>query len=338
MQVGEIEKPGELEKLRPEWVALWQRTAAGPFQHPDWLLTWWRHLGNGELWTVTVRDRDRLVAVAPFCIYSDDTRRIRQLTLVGNGISDSCDILLDPDAPGAGQALAGRLLVRQHYWRSYDFRDLPANSFLVQLVRDRFGAPAIEDAPCVVLPLDHWRASPAGSGPARIVADLRRCRRRAEELGRVRIELAATSQLFEAFAGLFSLHSSRWRALGQHGVLDGTGLQDFHREVAERFAERRWLRLYRLFFGDTLAATNYGFCLRSRAYSYIGGFDPALARLSPGKMIIHRFISESVAEGAAEFNFLRGAEEYKFRWGGKCRWQYRLRSSSCIQEEQRHAH
>jgi CelD/BcsL family acetyltransferase involved in cellulose biosynthesis len=116
-------------------------------------------------------------------------------------------------------------------------------------------------------------------------------------------------------------------------------VEAFHHEVAQRFAQRRWLRLYRLYFGTRMAAANYGFYLRSRAYSYIGGFDPDLANLSPGRIIIHQAICDAAQEGAVEFDFLRGAEEYKYRWGGKTRAQHRLRSPSSTRQNlnERHA-
>jgi CelD/BcsL family acetyltransferase involved in cellulose biosynthesis len=65
MQVSEIDNFEALERLRPEWTALWERTSnAGPL--PAWLLAWWRYLGRGELLVLTVRDRADLVAVASF--------------------------------------------------------------------------------------------------------------------------------------------------------------------------------------------------------------------------------------------------------------------------------
>jgi CelD/BcsL family acetyltransferase involved in cellulose biosynthesis len=328
MQVSEIGNVEALERLRPEWVALWERTpTAGPFQHPDWLLVWWRYLGHGELLVLTVRDRSNLVAVAPFYIHADPAKGVRQLTLLGNGISDSCDILLDERVPASAPTLIAALLARQEYWNCYDFRDVPAGSVLTSTIARQLGGSVEEDTPCVVVALhDGWLAEGAGALAHKFLADLRRCRRRADELGRLHVGCVAPDEISEALDGLFSLHACRWSRFGTAGVLNGSDLEAFHREVAQRFAKRRWLRLYRLDFGTRMAAANYGFCLRSRAYSYIGGFDPDLASLGPGRIIIHQAICDAAQEGAVEFDFLRGAEEYKYRWGGSTRKQHRLRS------------
>jgi CelD/BcsL family acetyltransferase involved in cellulose biosynthesis len=341
MQVNEIGSFEALERLRPEWVALWERTpTAGPFQHPDWLLVWWRYLGHGELLVLTVRDRADLVAVAPFYIHAEAGKGVRQLTLLGNGISDTCDILLDEHVPASAPALIKGLLARQDYWNCYDFRDVPSGSALISKMALQLGGSIEEDAPCVVVALhDGWLAEGAGALARKFLADLRRCRRRAEELGRLYIGCAAPEEIADALDGLFRLHACRWRRLGTAGVLSRSDLETFHREVAQRFAKRRWLRLYRLYFGTRMAAANYGFCLRSRAYSYIGGFDPDLASLSPGRIIIHQAICDAAQEGAVEFDFLRGAEQYKYRWGGRTRPQHRLRSPSSFQKQlnERHA-
>jgi CelD/BcsL family acetyltransferase involved in cellulose biosynthesis len=42
---------------------------ATPFQHPDWLLPWWRHIGGGVLFVIAIQDGGEL---APFYVHADD--------------------------------------------------------------------------------------------------------------------------------------------------------------------------------------------------------------------------------------------------------------------------
>jgi CelD/BcsL family acetyltransferase involved in cellulose biosynthesis len=333
MQVIEIDTAAALERLRPQWKSLWERTpGAGPFQHPDWLLAWWRHIGGGDLLAVLISDAGELVGIAPFYIYSDPAEHVRQLTLLGNGISDSCDVLLDPRSPGAADALGRRLGAHTKDWSCYDLRDLPPSSRLIPLCNE-LGARIGEDSSCVVVDLSRWRDGDSCALRSNFLADLRRRQRRAEELGRVRIELTDGARVADGLRGLFDLHAARWRALGEGGVL--CDVEAFHNEIAERFSRRGWLRLYRLYVGDRLIAVNYGFTLRGRAYSYIGGFDPGLAHLGAGGILLYRAIRDAAEEGADDFDFLRGEEQYKLRWGGKGRPQYRIRSPLCSREEGR---
>jgi CelD/BcsL family acetyltransferase involved in cellulose biosynthesis len=83
------------------------------------------------------------------------------------------------------------------------------------------------------------------------------------------------------------------------------------------------LRLYGLRLGGAAVAALYAMQAHGRAYYYAGGFDPALGALSPGTMAVGHAIEEAVREGCREFDFLRGREGYKYRWGAEDRPTYR---------------
>ena len=114
---------------------------------------------------------------------------------------------------------------------------------------------------------------------------------------------------------LFRLHEARWRSRGEAGVLADPAVQEFHRDAAPALAAEGMLRLYRMRIGEAVAAVYYGFAWRGRSYAYIGGFDPEMPRLSPGALILRHAIGAAIAEGCAEFDFLRGGEGYKYAWG-----------------------
>lgn len=329
MDVVEITNSAALERIYPDWVALWEQLpGATPFQHPDWLLPWWRHVGAGALFVIAVQDRGGLSALAPFYVHADEQAGVRQLTLLGNGITDSCDVLIDPARSDLLQRMAAELSgSRERVWNACDFRDIPACSVLLALMRDAFGARQQEDDPRVVVPLASWSSEESDPLPAKIRADLRRRRKRAEAIGRVRLVLAEQHSTADALEELFALHSSRWNALGQSGVLSEPKVAAFHLDVAERFGRRGWLRLYNLQIGNRVAAANYGFFVNGRAYSYIGGFAPEFAHLGVGRLILHDIIRHAAAEGAAEFDLLRGQEDYKLKWGGRLVQQYRFQLS-----------
>jgi CelD/BcsL family acetyltransferase involved in cellulose biosynthesis len=85
-----------LERLRPEWEALWSEVPdASPFQHPAWLLPWWRHIGRGTLAAVAVRSPvGELVALAPLYLYCEGDRR--ELFPLGIATTDDLSPLVRP--------------------------------------------------------------------------------------------------------------------------------------------------------------------------------------------------------------------------------------------------
>jgi CelD/BcsL family acetyltransferase involved in cellulose biosynthesis len=116
------------------------------------------------------------------------------------------------------------------------------------------------------------------------------------------------------------LHAARWERRGESGVLAPDGVQAMHREALPGLLCAGVGRLYGLCIGGRVAATLQvltdppGREARRHLF-YLGGFDPAFERLSPGMLIVGHAIEQAVRDGAAAVDFLRGREEHKYRWG-----------------------
>lgn len=326
--IEEVRRADQLEGIRPAWRALWEATPGPtPFQSPEWLLAWWRHLGGEGLWTLAMRCEGRLVAIAPFFVFTHPHTGVRQVTLLGNGITDSLDLLADrEDAPACASSALAHLAAKRATWDRCDFRDLPACSALLSAsVPSGIRAEVVSDEPSPSLLLPHRVEEMADAIPARLLEKVRYCRRRAEKSGEVRFAQARGDAVNEAFGALLDLHRARWSARGEPGVLADPRIEAFHRDIVREFSARDWLRLYTLHIGGRVAAVYYGFVANGRAYYYLSGFDPSFERLSPGTLIVHHAIQEAVREGASEMDFLRGREAYKYGWGAQDRAKRRLR-------------
>ncbi|MBP2312589.1 GNAT family N-acetyltransferase [Azospirillum soli] len=301
-----------LEALAAPWAALWRRVPhATPFQHPAWLIPWWRSFGHGDLWVLALYRRVRLVGVIP--LYREGDR----LLPLGVGITDMLDALVEEDVP-LGPVLAA--IPGLTGCPSIEFPALAPWSPLL-----RTAAPpgwseegGVTDV-CPVLPLPPSAASLGAVLLASQARNLRHTTRRAERAGAIEIEAATAHTAGGMLEDLFRLHAARWGKRGESGVLADPAVQSFHRMAAPALAEAGLLRMHRLRIGGQLAAVHYGFGDGlgggRRAYYYLGGFDPELAPLGPGVLIVGHAIAEALREGAAEFHFLRGREPYKYRWG-----------------------
>ena len=94
-----------MEQLEPQWRALWESDCrATPFQSPDWLIPWTRHLwGGGKLRLLVFYRGSSLAALAPLFQWGIESAC---LSFLGSGISDYLDLIAAPDfAPDAAQAL-----------------------------------------------------------------------------------------------------------------------------------------------------------------------------------------------------------------------------------------
>jgi CelD/BcsL family acetyltransferase involved in cellulose biosynthesis len=154
--------------------------------------------------------------------------------------------------------------------------------------------------------------------------NLRRAWRLLEKNGPAEIEQAETGTVGDMLQALFRLHEARWEKRHQPGVLDDARVRAFHAAAAAGLQGRGLLRLYGLRQNGEIKSVLYDLVLGDRVYAYLGGFDPALDRASPGTLLTFHAIQEAIREGCREYDFLRGAENHKYSWGARDRRNYRL--------------
>jgi CelD/BcsL family acetyltransferase involved in cellulose biosynthesis len=300
---------------RAEHAELWARDPrATAFQSPAWLEAWWTHLGGGERVDLEARDgAGRLIGALPAFIWIDGG--VRKLVPVGAGHSDFLDALIDPDQ--ATEAMAGLWRAAQEAdWDEIFLPDLRADTPLLGPVSDGWTAT---DQPCEICPV---LTIPAGGDVLGALSKSRRRkivhdRHRADRLGGVTATLAAPDELEEALEALFRLHGARWQAAGEPGVLANPKVEKFHRAAAPSLMEADLLRVALVRHEGRIVSVLYGFADRSRWASYIIGIDHSVPGQSFGTLAFACLIEAAAAAGAREFHFLRGEEEYKYRWGAQ---------------------
>lgn len=305
---------GALEALAPEWWDLWRRSpSATPFQAPAWLLPWWRHFSPGGLASVAVRRGKRLAGLALF--YREEGPHGARLLPLGMSLSDHLDVLLDPDDAAAASVIVSAL-AESSCWARWELEELApdAAAWALPCPPGCVESQAAQSA-CPVLA---WEAASEDPLPRQVPAEqrrnLRRAWRRATARGPCRI-LCLESDPDRFLDALLLLHGARWQSRGEAGVLADDAVQRFHRSALPGLAAAGLARLYVLTIADQLAGAYYGLADRQRAYAYLGGFEPAFARESPGVLLLGKAISEAAREGLREFDFLRGREAYKYSWG-----------------------
>ena len=82
--------------------------------------------------------------------------------------------------------------------------------------------------------------------------------------------------------------------------------------------------------GQVVACT-FSYDFRGTLGLYNSSFRPDLAKLAPGMVLVGYLIEQSIAEGKHTFDFLRGDEPYKARFGPVPRPVYRVMLASARQ-------
>lgn len=333
-----------LDEVVPEWRALWSRCPdATPFQSPDWLVAWWRTFGARRpsalphaearsprtetfhspaksqepapnLWTLLVRTEEgHLVGVAP--LYVSVNEGLRVVRLIGAGVSDRLEVLAEPGwSRFVCERITAELGGHPERWDVAEFQQLPEDSLLL-----RTGDPSCaETVPGESCPVAVLTGAESAAPSQRLLSNLQQDERRiARRYGQLWIDAVGPDGFAPFMSELRHLHAARWMDRGETGVLGDEDVWEFHVNAAREHLESGIARLYALRLGDRIAGAYYGFCDRGRAYYYLGGFDPEYRQFGIGNLLVAHAMNEARAEGAESFDFLRGREAYKYRWGAR---------------------
>jgi CelD/BcsL family acetyltransferase involved in cellulose biosynthesis len=314
-----IGDPAQLQQIVPGWWELWERSSsATPFQCPAWLVPWWHAFAPGELATIAVWRGADLVGLAP--LYLEHGAAGSRLLPIGISLSDYLDILCMPGIESeVATAIAESVLSMA--WSQWVLPDLPPGSAGLEIAHPNLQvSDAVVHAACPVLALA-GDATLSGCVPARRRRQLRRAQQAASRRGLVELNVAS-GEPQHFLNQLFQLHAARWADDGG-GVLADPAVAQFHRHSLPMLEARRLVRCWVISIAGRPAGAYYGFHHRGRAYAYLGGFDPAYAEESPGAILIGNAIQQALSEGACEFDFLRGRENYKYGWGAVDTWTLR---------------
>lgn len=300
-----------LLRIEQDWWKLWRSCPnATPFQSPAWLIPWWQTFAPGPLATAAVFRGDELAALAP--LYVEEGLHPRLLPL-GISLSDMHDVLFDVDSERPDALLRG---IQDAATRSgalrIDWPDVPTSASLERLpIAACWSAVWADSEACPELNLSNGLDSvPAGKR-----RKVRMARHRAEARGGVEITDAAAIGIEPWLGAMFQLHGARWRTRGQDGVLADEKVRTFHRRAVPALIAARLLDGRALRIGGRIAGVYYGLTHGTRAYAYLGGFDPDFARESPGTILMADAIARAAARGCTTLSFLRGREAYKYEWG-----------------------
>lgn len=327
MRVEVIEERNRFQSLRGEWNGLLEQSAGScVFLTWEWLHTWWTHFaGRRRLCLLAVRDGDDLIGLAPLAVSpwrATHFRLFHVLEFLGTGSvgSDYLDIIgRRGREEEVAEALAGFL---SRKGTMLELTQVAGDSSLAATVAARLAGREWTDAlvrtdVCPFIPLagHSWESYLTTLGHDHRY-NVRRSQRLLASEFDFRFERATTDEQRRAALGeVVRLHQRRWEARGGSSTAFPTPAHlAFHEEFSRLALERGWLRLFVLRTNGTAAAAFYGFRHQRRFYFYQSGFDPAYNKYSVGVAMVALTIKDAIDEGADEYDFLHGDEQYKFRW------------------------
>jgi CelD/BcsL family acetyltransferase involved in cellulose biosynthesis len=314
-EVVTLEDCTAIDALTRDWRDLALRTSESSyFQSPDWVLGWWETIGGRPptrlaAWRAPSGRLDALVAL------SEDRTRLHGALPVdlgvyvntgsGRGTADHCGWLVPAHRRAEvthwlEQAVGGAGLLLRGADPAWERPPLPGRARVIETTA----------CPRMVVP----RPEEEVGRSRELRRQLPRFTRRLEREG-VRFEWVAPGQVDEALLrDLFALHERLRSQRGQGTTFDLEHLPLYLRLTA-RGARGRGPAAVVARHDGAVAGVLYGFWWKDTFAAYQSGWDPAWARFSMGSVLIYQAIRFAACAGARTFDFLRGNEAYKYRFG-----------------------
>jgi CelD/BcsL family acetyltransferase involved in cellulose biosynthesis len=311
--------PQDAEFLE-QWAALLARNPdATVFNSPAWqrAITDETFVPAGRLRIVTVRRDNTLLAVFPLALH-----RFSVLETPGHWVSDYLDPLVDRKAGEQCWHLILDLLNDLWDWstRGLIFHNILENSptqAILKTVASKYGfayqQTVTNCAPYISLP-DSWEEYLATLS-AKQRRDNRKNLRIAEKDGQARwLTLTTIEETAPALErGLAALRQSE----GDKGKFASAFLSGFLQRVAPTLVAQGDFYMHELWLQGKPAAWLFMFRSREGPMLYNSAFDSSLRDWGPGSKCLCMAIRDAIEKKAGNFNFLRGSEDYKFRYGCK---------------------
>ncbi len=322
----------EMEALAVPWNSLLKETTSADniFLTWEWLYTWARHYVEDNRLRVLLAHGPggQVEGIAPMYLRRMPAYRVlglQEMRLLGT--EEVCSAYLDFIVSEKHKANFLEAIFRYlHHatgerWDILTLPEVPAKSSTLDiwdgLVQE--AGKVIETEGLTVCPvidltagLDNFLEGIGGNERY----NLQRKRRRLEQAGTVSYSrISSLEDVPEAMDAFVSLHQRRWERKGADGAFRSRRFTDFHREIAQRFSEKGWLRLdFLLLDGERIAGV-YGYEYHGRYSYYLPGFNPAVEpQASPGILLLYHCVEEAIRDGCAEVDLLRGWADYKLAW------------------------
>jgi len=308
--------------LEDEWQRLLPRCSGDNiFLTPQWQKVWWQEFGQGsELLLASIRSGSDLIGIAPLMIKGE--------TVYFLGDNRTCDYLdfavTQGEESRAYQAVIDYLAFLD--WRNLDLHSLSSDSTTLSLFAPlaqsrNYSVNVVEEGVCPALDLPTTWEEYLAKLTKKDRHELRRRLRRLSQQ-RFRYYVAADEMhLAQDMDDFLRLHKKSGEAKAKFMTPQ---MARFFYNVASCFMEQGYLKLFFLEVDGVRVATAMCFDYRDEILLYNSGYDPDYASLSVGLLLKSFCIKEAIAWGKRRFDFLSGAEPYKYDLGGQDQMVHRL--------------
>jgi len=315
-----IDQMSKFEKLEPLWNSFLKKgDGYGYFLSFEWYKLWLEHfLKNDKLNILLLFEDNQVVTIAPFLIIKEKYKKIsiNKMVLIGNAYSPVRNILFkECDSISKKHMLSylfDHLMYSSNHWdliELYPLREDDMNYLLIKEVIKEKGYLNREKQNTENFYENNFPSSfdeYLNRRSKQFRKQLRRLRKKLEELGRVEIMIIQDSHNIDKWLNCYyEVYSKSWKKRESIGPT-------FHRDLAKMAAQSNNLRLGLLLLNNKPIAAEYCVIYNRTAHFLKAAYDEEYSFYMPGNIIYYEVIKYLVEnDNIRAIDLGPGSDEYK---------------------------
>lgn len=300
----------------------------------EWMSVAWSIFKDGELCIVLLEDREKIVCILPLYKYKLGPFRI--LKFIGTGLSDYGSFIIHKDydiKETIHQAFD--ILLKEKDWDAIDLQQIPDDSPIYKGLKGFLTEPEIKNKQYVSLkemvncPFVCFEDK-GNTFEAEVNKTLlRKIRGREKQVLAEKTSLILEDEfnhqlIDEVLGAFFTMHIKRWKAAGRKSIFTCKKCRSFYREMAVQLSKNDWFYMPTLKIENEYAAFEYAFRYNKKIYDYTSAYEIGFEGYFPGLILKKHLIFFNSDKDLREIDFLRGDEQYKYKWTKHYRVNYRF--------------
>jgi CelD/BcsL family acetyltransferase involved in cellulose biosynthesis len=333
IEIKAMTEISDFKRFKGIWNKLLARSYVdNPYLTYEWFESWWETLGRRRemLLLVAAKGQD-IIGIAPFMKHGSFIPGLRVAGVEFAGVPDADyhDFMILKDREETLREFIRYILETARY-PFLRLPEMPEHSPNVEaldriLAREsNIRAKKRVMSTCRYVPVDAglpWEDQ-FRHVKRKMRGDIKRLLNRFKDIGGLRLTRIEPEEVKDALPHLYRHHVRRLAEKQKQSILRNPAHREFFSVLGKRFAERGWLEFLRLDSENDFVGMHYGFRYKGTSYCYQHGYNQALNRYSPGKMVLYHVIKEAHGSGLRKVDLLRGADSYKAHWTDLSRVNY----------------
>ena len=287
------------------------------FLTKEWQQIWWDVYGRGKLLLVLAETSDNVIAIAP--LFADEG----MIFFVGSGCSDYLDFIGDISNPLIFNGMLECAALNTPNFCGFRFYHVLKESKTGECFKEieKITSWKLYDEGSIGAPFLEIAEHPETAERALQKKSLRRHEAFFLKNGGIEIiEYNSTNAVLNVLERFFEQHINRWAKTAFPSLFLVKRNKLFFESLCKKIEQIDWLRFISVKWKDQIIAFHFGFEYKKNFIWYKPTFDIALAKHSPGEVLLRQLLMRSMKEKHKSFDFGLGEEPFKSRFANKVRF------------------